>query len=50
MGGPGGGGGGGQVGEGYMKVSHLQNIFRESTGGGGGQDGRMDVKEELKFL
>ena len=28
-----------------------QNIFKESTGGGGGAWGvRMDVNEELKFL
>ena len=30
-----------------------QNIFKESTGGGGGSVGegvRMDVNEELKFL
>ena len=27
-----------------------QNIFKESTGGGGGRGVRMDVNEELKLL
>ena len=33
------------------EMSHLQNIFKESTGGGlSGWGVRMGVNEELKFL
>ena len=45
-----------RTGVGSAEMSHLQiaaqNIFKESTGGGGGRVGgvRMDVNEELKFL
>ena len=45
-----------RTGVGSAEMSHLQNIFKESTGGGGGGGSgwgggvRMDVNEELKFL